>query len=102
MQNKKFRFSVYPIVGLVITFLFVGNITLTNAQGKPPATISSKQRELKESESLPSSQLGFRLVGTIIANEDDSYAVIMDETTGKQGMYRSGELINKAKVIKIG
>ncbi len=45
MQNKKFRFSVYPIVGLVITFLFVGNITLTNAQGipppPPPPTISS-------------------------------------------------------------
>ena len=40
-------------------------------------------------------------MGTIIAGEENSYAVIMDETTGKQGMYKSGESINEATVIRI-
>ena len=101
MRDKKFQYRGYLIVGLVITFLLVGNITYTNAQGKSPATISSKQHELKEIKSLSPIQLDFRLVGTIIAGEENSYAVIMDETTGKQGMYKSGESINESTVIKI-
>jgi hypothetical protein len=101
MQDKKFQFRVYLIVGFVITFLLVGNITYTNAQGKPPATISSKQHELKENKSLSPIQLDFRLAGTIIAGEENSYAIIMDETTGKQCTYKSGESINEATVLKI-
>jgi hypothetical protein len=101
MQDKKSQYRGYLIVGLVITFLLVGNITYTNAQGKSPATISSKQHELRDIKTLHSLQLDFRLVGTIIAGEENSYAVIMDETTGKQGMYKSGESINEAVVLKI-
>ncbi len=83
MQDKKSQYRVCLIVGLVITFLLVGNITYTDAQGKSPAAISSKQHELSVIGSLPPIQLDFRLVGTIIAGEENSYAVIMDETTGK-------------------
>ncbi len=101
MQDKRFQYRGYLIVGWVI-FLLVGNITYTDAQGEPPATISSKQHELEDIKSLHPIQLDFRLVGTIIAGDKNSYAVIMDETTGKQGMYKIGESINEATVLKIG
>ena len=101
MQDKKFQYRGYSIIGLVIIFLLVGNITCTNAQGKSPPTFSSIQHELKDIKSLSPLQLGFRLVGTIIAGEKNSYAVIMDETSGKQGMYKSGESIYEATVLKI-
>ncbi len=101
MQDKKLQYRVKLIVWLVITFLLVGNITYTDAQGKSPATISSKQHELKDIKTLPPLQLDFRLVGTIIAGEENSYAVIEDETSGKQGMYKLGESINEATVLKI-
>ncbi len=101
MQDKKFQYRGYLIVVLVITFLLAGNITYTNAREEPPATISSRQHELKGDEALHSIQLDFRLVGTVIAGEDYSYAIIMDETTGKQSMYKLGESINEATVLKI-
>ena len=101
MQDKKLQFRVYLIVGLTIAFLLVWNINSTDAQGKTPIITSSKQHELDDIKSLPSIQLDFRLVGTIIAGEESSYAVIMDETTGKQGMYKSGGSINEATVLKI-
>ena len=101
MQDKKSQYRVCLIIGLVITFLLVGNITYTDAQGKSPATISSIQHELKDIKTLPPLQLDFRLVGTIIAGEENSYAVIMDETSGKQGMYKLGESINEVTVLKI-
>ncbi len=101
MWDKKFQYRGYLIFGLVITFLFAWNITHTYAQGKSPATISTKQHDLRDINTLHSIQLDFRLVGTIIAGEENSYAVIMDETTGKQGMYKSGESINEATVLKI-
>ena len=101
MQDKKSQYRGYLIVGLVITFLLVGNITNTDAQGNFPAPSSSIPHELKEMKKFNLLQLDFRLVGTIIAGEQNSYAVIMDETTGKQGMYKSGESINEATVLKI-
>ncbi len=101
MQDKKSQYRVYLIVGLMITFLLVGNITYADAQGTSPAPISSKQHELKEIQSIPPLLLDFGLVGTIIAGEQNSYAVIMDETTGKQSMYKLGESINEATVLKI-
>ena len=101
MQDKKSQYGEFLIVGLVTAFLLVGNITFTDAQGESPVTISSKQHEFKGIKTPHSLELDFRLVGTIIAGEENSYAVIMDETTGKQGMYKSGESINGATVLKI-
>jgi hypothetical protein len=102
IQDKKLQYRGYLIMGLVITFLLVGNITYTNAQGKSSATISSKQHELRDIKTLHSLQLDFKLVGTIIASEENSYyAVIEDETTGKQGIYKLGESVNEATVLKI-
>ena len=101
MQDKKFQYRGYSIIGLVITFLLVGNITYTDARGKSPATISSKHHELRDIKTLPPLQLDFRLVGTIIAGDENSYAVIEDETTGKQGVYKLGESINGVTVLKI-
>ncbi len=93
--------GIYFVENLRIAFLLVGNITYTDARGKSPATISSKQHELRDIKTLHSLQLDFRLVGTIIAGEENSYAVILDETTGKQGMYKFGASINEATVLKI-
>ncbi len=73
----------------------------TDTNGETPATISSGQHESGDIKSLDPIQLDFRLVGTIIAGEENSYAVIMDETSGKQGMYKSGESINEVTVLKI-
>ena len=102
MQDKKSQYRACLIVGLIISFLLVGDITYTNAQGTSPATFSSLQHELKDIKSLSPLQLDFRLVGTIIAGEENSYAVIMDETTGKQGMYKLGASINnEVTVLKI-
>ncbi len=101
MQDKKSQYRICLIVGLVITFLLVGNITYTDARGKSPATISSIQHGLRDIKTLHSLQLDFRLVGTIIAGDENSHAVIEDEITGKQGMYKLGESINEATVLKI-
>jgi len=101
MQDKKLQYRGYLIVGLVITFLLVGNITYTDAREKSPVILSSKQHELRDIKTLNSLQLDFRLVGTIIAGEENSYAVIEDETTGKQGMYKLGASINEVTVLKI-
>ncbi len=101
IQDKKYQLRSYLITGVVITFILVGNITCTNAHGKSSPTSPSIQNELKDIKSLSPIQLDFRLVGTIIADEKNFYAVIMDETSGKQGMYKSGESINEATVLKI-
>ena len=101
MNDKKSQYRGYLTVGLVIIFLLVGNITYTDAQGKFPVTISSKQHELRDIKTLHSLQLDFRLVGTIIASKENSYAVIVNETTGKHGIYKLGESVNEATVLKI-
>ena len=102
MQNKKFQCRVYLSVGAIVASFFLGwNNVYTDALEKTPVTISSKEHESGDIKSFPLLQLDFRLVGTIIAGEENSYAVIMDETTGKQGMYKLGESINEAKVLKI-
>ncbi len=101
MNDKKSQYRGYLIVGLMIALLLVGNITYADARGKSPATISAKQHELRDIKTLHSLQLDFRLVGTIIASGENSYAVIEDETTGKQGVYKLGESIDEATVLKI-
>jgi hypothetical protein len=52
MQDKKSQYRVCLIVGLVITFLLVGNTTYTDAQGEYPATLSSIQHELRDIKTL--------------------------------------------------
>ncbi len=73
----------------------------TDAQEKPTTTIPSNQYGLRDIELLSSIQLDFRLVGVIIAGYEKSYAIIMNEVTGKGGMYQIGDSINEATVLKI-
>lgn len=87
---------------MVVFFFLMGNTIYTDAQEKSPTAISSIQHESGDIKSLHSLQLGFRLVGTIIAGEENSYAVIENEMTGKQGLCNLGESINEATVLKIG
>ncbi len=95
------RHTNYLVVGLVIVFLLIGNITYTYAREISQTDVASQQHELRDTNTLHSFQIDFRLVGTIIASEGRSYAVIEDETTVQQGMYKSGESINGATVLKI-
>jgi type II secretory pathway component PulC len=48
-----------------------------------------------------SSELNFKLVGTIIESGKGSYAIIVDETTGESGNYRVGDTISGFKVLKL-
>ncbi len=54
MQDKKSQYRGYLIIGLVITFLLVGNTTYTNAQEEYPETLSSIQDEAVTDQSIPS------------------------------------------------
>jgi hypothetical protein len=60
------------------------------------------QKELKDIKSppLPPLQLDLRLAGTVISKEH-SYALTVDETTGKQGLYRLGEKVKGVTLLKI-
>ncbi len=64
--------------------------------------IEETKTELKDIEPLlpPALQLDLRLAGTILT-DNNSYAIIIDETTGKQGLYRLGGSIKGAIVLKI-
>ena len=73
----------------------------TDAQEKLTTTISPNQYGLRDIKLLSFIQLDFRLVGVIMAGKEKSYAIIMDETTGKGGMYKIGDSINEATVLKI-
>ena len=101
MQDKKLQFRVYLIVGLMIAFPLVGNTTYTDAQGRPPTTFSSIQHELGDIKSLPPIQLDLRLAGTALVGKEYSYALIVEEMTGRQNLYSVGESIRGAKVLKI-
>ena len=60
------------------------------------------QKGLKDIKPPPSPlQLDLRIAGAILVDGEGSYAIIMDETTGKQGTYRLGESIKGATVLKI-
>jgi hypothetical protein len=60
------------------------------------------QKELKDIKPppLPPLQLDLRLAGTVISKEH-SYALTVDETTGKQGLYRLGEKVKGVTLLKI-
>ncbi len=64
--------------------LLIGTITHTDARGN---SLLAK--------------IDFRLVGSIIVENGNSYAIIEDEITGKQSIYTLGDSINGATVFKI-
>ncbi len=138
MQDKKFQYRGYLIVGLVITFLLVGNITFTNAQEEYTVTHSSIQDEAVTDQSIPSKvsrhdvpdisedhslkdsngieeprnepkfiktlaplQTHLRLAGTVLVGKEYTYALIAEETTGRQNLYSVGESIKGAEILKI-
>ncbi len=61
MQDKKSQYRGYLIVGLVITFLLVWNITYTDAQGEYPATLSSIQHESEDGEAGEDQSITFKV-----------------------------------------
>ena len=61
---------------------------------------SPDRGEGREPEGL-SSEVNFKLVGTIIESGKGSYAIIVDEDTGERGNYRVGDTISAFKVLKL-
>ena len=121
MKHKVLISKGSLISGVAIAFLLMSNEGKTESVQPVSSKVSQKdiidigenhslnvsngieeiKNELNGTKSLDSLQLDFRLVGTIIAGDENSYAVIEDETTGKQGIYKLGESINEATVLKI-
>ncbi len=114
MKHNVHIFKLFLISGIVITFLLMSNEGKTEPDKSLSSRISQKgttdiggnhllkdsngtekiKSELKNIKSLDPIQLNFRLVGTVVVGDENSYVVIEDETTGKQGMYKLGESIN--------
>lgn len=127
MQDKKYQYISYLVSGLMITFLITfilgSSITNTNAREESLTIPSSIQHELDErkvqtGESIPSMasqrdiynirevpeppiQLNFRIAGTVLVGKGYTYALILEEATGRQNLYSVGETVKGAKVLKI-
>ena len=63
--------------------------------------IKGTKDELKNVKTLPRLQLDLRLAGTILKGKKTSSALIVEDITGRQNLYRVGDSINGAKLIKI-
>lgn len=112
MQDKKFQFRGYLITGLVITFLLtfilLRCVANSDAREEYLVTHSSVQHEsedhkLKQYQTIPSlvSQPDLILAGTIMVGREQAYALIMEETTGRQNLYSVGESIKGAEILRI-
>jgi type II secretory pathway component PulC len=64
--------------------------------------IKETRNEPKFIKTLAPFQLDLRLAGTVLAGKEYTYALIVEEMTGRQNLYSVGESIRGAKVLKIG
>jgi type II secretory pathway component PulC len=65
-------------------------------------SLENLKDELKNIKALPRLQLDLRLAGTVLLGKEASYALIVDEISGKQNLYSVGASIKGAKILKIG
>ncbi len=63
--------------------------------------IEGTKDELKDVKTLPRLQFDLRLAGTVLVGKEYAYALIVEETTGRQNLYSVGESIKGAKLLKI-
>jgi type II secretory pathway component PulC len=64
--------------------------------------IEGTKDELKDITTLIPLQIDLRLAGTVLVGKEYHYALIVEETTGRQKLYSVGESIRGAKLLKIG
>ncbi len=74
-------------------------LTGNSIQANAPKTVPDVAFE----QSIPAFSLALRLelVGTAVGNEKDPIAFIKDLDTNKQGIYKTGSMINDARVVRI-
>ena len=63
--------------------------------------LEGTEDQLKDVTTRPRFQLGLRLVGTVLAGKETSYALIEEETSNDQNLYSVGDFIKGAKLLKI-
>lgn len=63
--------------------------------------LQTKEQEAANFDTMEEEDLQLELLGTALSNIKDPIAFIKDLRLGKQGAYRLGSIIRKAKVIKI-
>jgi hypothetical protein len=71
-------------------------------QLKDSNSVEGTKNGSKLIEALTHFQLDLRLAGTVLVGKEYHYALIVEETTGRQNLYSVGESIRGAKVLKIG
>ncbi len=77
-----------------------GNIFNAKMRGKTEEATSVPQAEVIQA---PPPDLRVILIGTVVGEEGNSYAIIDNQITREQSLYRLGESIdNQAKIVKIG
>lgn len=78
-----------------------GNIFNSKMRGKKPETPVGSDQAMPET-ALPRVPLNQTLLGTMVGNDEESYAVIEDSKTHEQLLYRVGDLIGEdGKIAKI-
>jgi type II secretion system protein C len=69
---------------------------------KKAKALNDKKNEIKEIEKLKTTSLKLKLLGTIAAeNQSEAYAVILDQKKSDQSLYKVGQRIQGAKILKI-
>ncbi len=63
--------------------------------------IEGTKDELKDIKTLIPLQIDLRLAGIVLVGKEYHYALIVEETTGRQKLYSVGESIKGAKLLKI-
>ncbi|MCI0529489.1 MAG: hypothetical protein L0Y56_18775, partial [Nitrospira sp.] len=77
-----------------------GNIFNVKMRGQKQGVTSVPQAEVIQT---PPPDLRVILIGTVVGEEGNSYAIIENQVTREQSLYRLGESIdNQAKILKIG
>ncbi|MCR4290995.1 MAG: hypothetical protein NUV86_12140 [Candidatus Scalindua sp.] len=126
MQDKKHKYisCLVPVLSATFLTIFLLKVGINNinAEEGPLTTPLSTQYELNEgvdgsNQSIPikaslldvpdigeyqsTLELTWRLAGTVMAGNENAYALIVEETTGKQNLYSVGESIKGAEILKI-
>ncbi len=124
MHDKKPQCISYLVSGLLITFLVVfilvidiintnardESITITSHEMNKSEVMSDQSILSKETQrnisyidkgSQYSLEFDLRLAGTVLVGKEYTYALIAEETTGRQNLYSVGESIKGAEILKI-
>jgi hypothetical protein len=102
-ENKIWSNSMrkYLATLLVSVFLLGFNVTDLVAVPKSQNEPNTKNSQLPPIKAHSNLELTLSLAGIVLLGNEENYALIVDETTGRQDLYRFGDSIKGAKILKI-